>query len=118
MGAFSRIETSFLAEAIALDVELYEATKDRKGQRRTSPSLIGETRAVSILKGIHEELQKIAFYGTQRPGKPKVVRLPRPKTAADIAARRKAYETHLEIEAAITYVSRAEFDRAVAEHRG
>lgn len=73
---------------------------------------------MSILKGIHEELQKIAFYGTQRPGRPKVVRLPRPKTAADRAARRAAYQVHLEIEAAITFVPREEFNRAVAEHGG
>lgn len=99
-------------------MELYEATKDRKGERRTSPSLIGETREVSILKGIHEELQKIAFYGTGRPGRPKVVRLPRPKTAADEYRRHKAYQTHLEIEAALTFLPRDEFDRVVAEHRG
>lgn len=118
MNAFSRIETSFLAEAIALDLDLYEVTKDTKGERRGSPSLIGETRTVSVLKGIHEELQKIAFYGTGRPGKPKVVKLPRPKTAKDIHARRRAYETHLEIEAAITYVPRDEFDRVIEQHGG
>jgi hypothetical protein len=115
ISAFSRIETSFLAEAIALDTELYDATKDRKQPRRTSPSLIGETREVSILKGMHELLQQIAFYGTQRPGRPKVVRMPRPKTAADFAAHRKAYETHLEIEASLKFVPRDEFKRVVAE---
>lgn len=99
-------------------MELYEATKDRKGERRTSPSLIGETRTVSVLKGIHEELQKIAFYGTGRPGRPKVVRLPRPKTAADKWAREQAYKTHLEIEAAITYLPREEFDKAVRDYTG
>lgn len=71
---------------------------------------------MSVLKGIHEVLQTIAFYGTGRPGKPKVIKLPRPKTAKDIAAKREAYRKHLEIEAAITYVPREEFDRIVEEH--
>jgi hypothetical protein len=42
-------------------------------------------------KAIHEVLQSIAFYNTGRPGRPKITKIPRPKTAADIAARQRAW---------------------------
>jgi hypothetical protein len=112
------MSTTFTAEAIALDVDLYEATKDRQGKRRVSPSLLEETREVTLLKAIHEVLQSIAFYNTGRPGRPKITKIPRPKTAADIAARQRAWRTHQEIEAALHFVPREEFDRMVAERRG
>ncbi len=111
------MRTSYLAEAQSLDLELYEATKDQP-KRKSSPSLTEVDHATSVLMGIHELLQQLIHWSAagapRKTGKPKVKPLPRPKTAADIYARRRAYETHLEIEAAIRFVPQDEFERVIA----
>jgi hypothetical protein len=114
VSALSDMSTSWLAQAQATDLELYEATKDRP-RRETDPLLVEETLVVSLLKGIHELLQQNTHYtaaaspkGTKRP---KVKRLPRPKTAEQMWARQEARRAHEHVESVLVFVPEDQWKR-------
>jgi hypothetical protein len=116
VAALSDMSNSWLAQAQATDLELYEATRDRP-RRKSDPLLVEETLVVSLLKGIHELLQQGTHYtaaaapkGTKRP---KVRRLPRPKTAAQLWAREESRRAFEHVESVLVYVPEDEWERSV-----
>lgn len=118
--AFQRRRTSYLAQAQATDVELYEQTIGQPP--RTSdgaPDLSEVDLLVSLTMGVHELLQQVvhwtaasAPHGSRRPT---VRRLPRPKTAAQLYQRQKAREAHEWVESHLLFVDQSEFERIIAE---
>lgn len=85
--AFESRSNSFLAAAMASDVELYESTLDEDGNppegREFRPPLSEVGVAENILMKIYEELQVVSHRAGQLKGVPKVTPFPRPKTARD-----------------------------------
>lgn len=94
VGAFERRSTSHLAAAMATDVELYESMLDEHGnppRQKPQPPLITEVgQTESLLMSIVELLQATNHYVAQQTGKPKVIPLQRPLTAAQL------YRRHME----------------------
>lgn len=117
VSSFRKRRTSFLSESMITDVELFEASLDQPEPPDPGPSLIEETAEVSLLKTIVEQLQANNHYSANRPGKPDVKRVPRPKTAESIYLERLGMESFRTLEASIVYVDQEQFDRTIAEHR-
>lgn len=90
--ALQRRRTSYLAQAMGTDVELYEANKD-KPRGRSNPDLVEYGLNESLLSSIHEVLQQIRDF-TAGAKKPKVKPLPRPITAKQIYNRRQARQAY------------------------
>jgi hypothetical protein len=117
--AFQRRRTSYLAQAMATDVEVYEQNLNRPARRGdNAPELVEMDLSVSLFMGIHELLQQLVHWAAagvpKGAKKPRVRRLPRPKTAEQLYRRRKARESHERLEAEIVYVPQDEFDRIIA----
>jgi hypothetical protein len=105
--AFEELSDTWLAAAKATDVELYEQTRHLP-RRRSSPLLVEETAVVSLLKGILELLQQDVHYtaaaAPPKTKRPKVRRLPRPKTAAHLWAAAEARRAHEHVESVLVFV--------------
>jgi hypothetical protein len=117
--AFQRCRTSYLAQAMATDVELYEQNLNRPTrQAESAPELVEMDLSASLLMGMHELLQQLVHWTAANvpkgAKKPRVKRLPRPQTATQLYTRRKAREAHERLETEIVYVPQAQFDRIVA----
>lgn len=123
MSAFSRSPNSYLSEALALDMDLYERTRDQP-RRKDHGSLVEETPTVALLKLVVELLQQVAQYsanaagGLGVKGKAKVKALPRPVTARDKWERHEARRAFEHLESVIRFVPPEEFDRKIAESGG
>jgi hypothetical protein len=114
-GAFEELSDTWLAQAKATDVELYEATLNQP-RRRTAPPLVEESLQASLLKGIHELLQQLTHYtaanapkGTKRPT---VRRLPRPVTAQQLYARAQARAAYDHVEAALVFIPTEQWEQS------
>lgn len=95
-------------------MELYEASlQGPKVRSDPAPGLTEVDLTTSLLMGISEQLQQIAHYTAQAKGRPKIKRLPRPKTARDLYERRKAREAFEHLESVIKFVPREEFERTI-----
>jgi len=123
LSVLQRRRTSYLAQAMATDVEEYERTLDRpRVQGDRSPDLVEVDLATSLLMGVHELLQQVVHFtaaaAPRKTGRPKVVRLPRPKTAKHLyeAARRREAMAHLE--SVIRYVPQDEWERNIRDATG
>lgn len=117
IDAFRHDSTTYLYEAMVTDVDLYEATKDQRGKRVADPSHVEETPTVALLKVLVEQNQAVIHWlssaapkGTRRP---KLSRMPRPKTAEQIWLRREARRAYDVVDAAIVYVPDDEFQRVI-----
>lgn len=119
LSALRKRRTSYLAQAIATDVELYERnhSDDQPRRRKDPPDLVEVGLNESLLMGIHELLQQIAGF-TAGQKKPKVKPIPRPVTAAQLYARAEARKQYDEINAVLNFVSQDEFERGIAEANG
>ena len=121
--ALQRRRTSYLAQAQATDVELYEQSLERPVRRSdNAPDLSEVDLSVSLMMGVHELLQQVVHWtaagapkGARRPT---VRRLPRPRTAAYLYHRKQARDAHQWVESHLTFVDNAEFDRITIEGGG
>jgi len=125
--ALQRRKTSYLAQAIALDEELYE--QSLQGPQRPpkkAPDLVEVGLSESLLMGIHEQLQQLnhwsavntaTAFGQQKPPKPKVKSLPRPETARNAVERRLAREAFQHFEDVIVFVPQEQFEQTIARAR-
>jgi hypothetical protein len=117
VDAFDRMTTSYFTEARALDMELFEATKDMPPRKSLGPSLVEETPVVAILKGIHELLQQNVHFAagaSMSKKKPKVTKLPRPKTSKDAWEQEQARQAYLHLEAVLNFVPQEQFEQTIA----
>jgi len=96
--ALQRRRTSYLAQAMGTDVELYEATVDQP-RPTPHPDLVEFGLPETLLTGIHELLQQILWWSSatapKGSKKPKIKRLPVPITAKhryDRAQAQRAYD--------------------------
>jgi hypothetical protein len=120
LTALKRRRTSYLAQAIATDVELYEKhyTGESPRKRKSPPDLIEVGLAETLLMGIHELLQQVVGF-TAGQKKPKVKPIPRPETAAQIFARTEARKQYDLIMDVLNFVPQEQFERSVTQsHEG
>jgi len=118
--ALQRRRTSYLAQAQATDVELYEQSIDRPVRRAdTAPDLSEVDLAVSLMMGVHELLQQVVHWTAASAPKgarrPTIRRLPRPRTAAQLYQRKQARDAHQWVESHLTFVDAVEFERITSE---
>lgn len=99
--ALQRRRTSYLAQAMGLDVELYEANKDKR-RPKSNPDLVEFGLNESLLSSIHEVLQQIRDF-TAGAKKAKVKTLPRPITAKQKYDRRRAIEAYEDVMSKIRF---------------
>lgn len=116
VDALRQRHDSYLAQAVATDVDLYAATKDLPGKRLATPLHVEETPTVALLKVLVEQNQAIVHWlavaapkGARRP---KPARLPRPKTAAQLWERQQVRQAHEHIESVLVRVPTDEFIRS------
>lgn len=118
VGAFEELSDTWLAAAKATDLELYERTRHLP-RRRGTPLLVEETVVVSLLKGIVELLQQNIHYtaagAPQKTKRPRVKRLPRPKTAAQLWAAAEARRAHEHIESVLVFVPERQWRAATGQ---
>jgi hypothetical protein len=121
--ALQRRRTSYLAQAMATDIEVYEQNLEQpRGRVERAPDLIEVDLATSILMGQHELLQQIVHFtaanAPKKTGRPKVTRLPRPKTAQQLyeAAERRNALAHLE--SVITFVPQEQWEHNLENAQG
>lgn len=116
--AFEELSDTWLAQAKAVDVELYEMTRHLP-KRKASPLLVEESIEVSLLKGLNELMQQLVGWAAANTPKgtkkPQVKRLPRPETARQIMARVEARRAYEHVEAALVYVPA---DESTTTHGG
>lgn len=86
---------------MALDVELYEANKDKR-RPKPNPDLVEFGLNEALLSSIHEVLQQIRDF-TAGAKKPKVKALPRPITAKQKYDRRKTIEAYDDVMSKIKF---------------
>lgn len=121
--ALQRRRDSYLAQAIATDVELYEQSLGRpKGRVERSPDLVEFDLNSSLLMGIHEVLQQVLHFAAaaapKKAGKAKVKPLPRPKTAKHLYDAVKTREAVAHIESVLKFVPQAQFEETIAKASG
>lgn len=120
--AFKARSTSYLAEAISLDVEMYEMFEDEHDKRKKSVNAPSSTEVdflTSILMGMYSLMQQQVHYtAAQCPPKTKKAKvkpLPVPKTAKDLLEKRRAQEANNEALSVISWVSPEEYQRMTTE---
>lgn len=99
---------------MATDTELYEEQLNAgydpsKNKGDPAPDFTELDTQTSLLMAIHELLQTNLHFVSKQKGKPKVERLPRPKTAQQLYERRKAREASEFIESMIQFVPRERY---------
>jgi hypothetical protein len=120
--ALQRRRNSYLAQAMATDLDLYEENLDRPTRAERAPDLVEVDLATSLLMGVHELLQQVVWFtasaAPKKAGRPKITRLPRPKTAKHLyeAAQTAAALEHLD--SVIRYVPEIEWRKTIAEAGG
>lgn len=111
-----RRRDSYLAQAIATDLDLYNPDAD--GRRRdSSPDLVEVDLGVSLLMSTVELLQQIRDF-TAGHKKPKVKAIPRPKTAKDLYERQQMRLAREHIESVLSFVPQEQWERTIAEAGG
>lgn len=90
-----RRRTSYLAQAMANDMELYKASLDQP-RPKNHPDLVEYDLQTSVLVGMHEILQQIRDF-TAGAKKAKVKPLPRPVTAEQRYKRQKAKQAYEDV---------------------
>lgn len=121
--ALQRRRTSYLAQAMATDVEAYEQSLDQpKGRVERAPDLVEVDLATSILMGMHEVLQQLVWFTSAAAPKgtrhPKITRLPRPKTAKHLYEAAQTREALAHLESVITFVPQDQWERTIANTVG
>lgn len=124
-NALKRRRDSYLAQAIALDVDLYEehvrVHGEPKGKHVAPPDLVEVDVLVSLMMTQVDLTRSVLHYvsaaAPKNTKKPKNKPLPRPKTAADIYKSRKARETYDHLQAVLVFVDDEQWKRNVAEAR-
>lgn len=124
-SALKRRRDSYLRQAIALDVDLYEDHVRTHGEpkpRAAEPPELVEidlptSLAMSQLEISRLILHYVSSQSQKGTKKPKVKPLPRPKTAADIYKARKARETYEHLQGVLVFVPDEQWKRNISEAR-
>jgi hypothetical protein len=100
-------------------MELYERTLDQpraKGEK--APDLVEFGLTESLLAGLHELLQQVVFWTSanapKKAGKPKITKLPRPKTAKQLYDAEQDRKAFAHLESVIRFVPQEQWERTIA----
>lgn len=114
-----RRHDSYLAQAIATDIELYEQNLNAtRGRVERAPDLVEFGPAESLLAGIHELMQQIVWWTSanapKKAGKPKVTKLPRPKTAKQLYEADLSRKAFAHMQSVVKFVPQDVWERNIA----
>jgi hypothetical protein len=107
---------------MACDVELYEENLDRPTRAARAPDLVEVDLATSLLMGVHELLQQVVHFtassAPKKAGRPKITRLPRPKTAKHLYEAEQTAQALAHLDSVIRFVPETEWRKTIAEAGG